>query len=341
MSRADEAEKAAIQMMEQRSRVIDQLSELMARTLENVTRKNDQKDAVISDRGKKMSGQETMNKFAIAEKYKETGKTQPKEFINWLLENLPEKYRQILKGTLRHMLEMFSHYDNAQRASERKMHMPWDKDEKTVEAGHYMMQKQAYFEKEIPGVLNVLGIDKTSYMDQEMIIRAHVLEDYIKAVYEEAYRQSEGDLRRPEYADYLQKMQSTLNSIDFGVADSGFKFTMAGEDIEIVIRPKSEVERLARAAGVKDDFSFLIREEAIKKAGVDYYVIDAGNEVYRDIVVHDMFAREKAKQQPKESPHKETEKDEQGSKKGPAENSQRAAAIMNLDNLFQTNGLSR
>jgi hypothetical protein len=42
-----------------------------------------------------------------------------------------------------------------------------------------------------------------------------------------------------------------------------------------------------------------------------------------------------------ESPHKETEKDEQGSKKGPTENSQRAAAIMNLDNLFQTNGLSR
>ncbi len=364
MARGDEAERAAIQIMDQRSKVIDQLTELMARMLENITQKRELEHAVISDREEKRETN-AMNKFEIAEKYNELGKSQPKEFIKWLLANLSEQYRQILRDTLKQMLEMISHYEHAQRASEKKIHMPWDKAEAMVDIDHYMKQKQAYFESEMPGVLNTLGIKNKTYMAPEMITRAHVLEDYISGIYEESYKKSEKKLRLIDRRDFYEKRKRVLDSIDFGVAGHSFIFNMSGENVEIVIRPSSEVEELARAAGVKDH-PYLLREEAITRNGINYSVIDPTNEVYRDIVVYEMFAKEKQKNQKQavestdsvktanqnpvkedtkleksvnEDRKKETQKENDLTRR--KSNARNTARIMNIDGLFPANGLER
>ena len=236
--------------------------------------------------------------------------------------------------------------------------MPWDKTEKMVEPGHYMKQKQSYFESEMNGVLNSLGMENKAYLDPEMINRAHVLEDYINSLCEETYRESSEQSRSIDSRDYLEKKKRMLDSIDFGVADCGFKFTMSGEDVEIVIRPKEEMIKLSRKAGIEGDLPFLLRKEAINKNGVDYFVINASDEVYRDIMVFDMFSSDwkKAREDEKKSRASEQKQDEKKAvsrtEKRPDENRQmrnqrlagnrqNAARAMNIESLFPENGIGR
>ena len=321
MSRGDEAERAAIQMMGQKSRMIDQISELMAAMLENISQKRDQdlKGGNRFDEG--MKGSDALNRFAIAEKYNEIGKTRPKEFVKWLLNNLSERYRQMLKEQLNHMLEMFSHYDHAQRASDRKIHMPWDKEGQTVEPEHYIKEKESFYKAEMAGVFKSLGMENEGYMDPETITRAHVLEDYISEMFEKTYRESLDEGKAIDRQNFLEAKQRAINSVDFGVADFGFKFNMPGEDVEVVIRQKADVEKLSKGVGLEGEYPFLLREEAVCKGGTEYYVIDASNEVYRDMVVADMFARDREARQ--------------------IENAKRAARALNLDSLCRPDGIER
>ena len=356
MNRGDEAERAAIQAMDQRSRMIDQISELMARVLENISQKKDlekNSNSDIEEAGKNCGA---MNRFTIAEKYNEIGKTKPKEFIKWLLNNLSEHYRKMLKGTLNHMLEMLSHYEHAQRASDWKIRMPWDKEDKTVEPEYYAKQKEAFYKAEMPGVLKSLGIENDAYMDPEVIKRAHVLENYISEQFEKTYKESIAEGKKIDQREYLAKRQRALDSIDFGVAEYGFKFNMSGEDVEVVIRPRDEMEKLSKAAGVEGQHSYLLREEAVTKDGQEYYLIDATDELYRDIVVFDMFSKRPAEGIKTESALEEDSKSQkkanesiaddkqnkyQAENKIRTEGNQKALKAMQLNELYHENGMER
>lgn len=306
MSRGDEAERAAIQIMGQRARTIDQISELMARVLENLSQKNWRSRKASFGMEDSDRGISAMNKFEIAEKYNEIGASKPKEFIKWLLKNLSERYKEMLGDKLSHMLEMFSHYEHAQRASDMKMYMPWEKDGQTVEPEHYAKEKEAFYKAEMPGVFKSLGMEDEKYMDPEMIRRAHILEDYICEMFEESYEAGATKGKRIDRKNFFEVRQRALDSIDFGVADFGFIFSNSGEDIEIVIRPKDEVERLAKAVNYSGEYPFLVREGPVSRGENDYYLIDPTNEIYRDFVVADMFDMGKERNKAKEAAKEQT-----------------------------------
>ncbi len=306
MSRGDEAERAAIQIMGQRARTIDQISELMARVLENLSQKNWRSRKAFFGMEDGDRGISAMNKFEIAEKYNEIGASKPKEFIKWLLKNLSERYKEMLGDKLSHMLEMFSHYEHAQRASDMKMYMPWEKDGQTVEPEHYAKEKEAFYKAEMPGVFKSLGMEDEKYRDPEMIRRAHILEDYICEMFEESYEAGATKGKRIDRKNFFEVRQRALDSIDFGVADFGFIFSNSGEDIEIVIRPKDEVERLAKAVNYSGEYPFIVREGPVSRGENDYYLIDPTNEIYRDFVVADMFDMGKERNKVKEAAKEQT-----------------------------------
>ena len=266
-----------------------------------------------------------MNKFNIGEKYNEIGTDDPKAFVKWLLENLSENYRVMLRQSLKHILEMIAHYDHAQWAAERKIHMPWDKESSMVDADHYMKRKQDYCKSKLSEVFRALGMEDLAYRDPEVIARAHVLEIYIDQIYDEVVERMKIEKDSEDYQKVLKEKAKILDSIDLGKDGYGFKVNLNNEDVEIVIMPRSEMEVLAKLCEIRKPYPFLLQEEDITLNGTGYCIIDASSKEYRECMVYKMLLDKKGVQ--KENPDKTEAKS--------------AARIMNMEQLFPASGQER
>ena len=241
-----------------------------------------------------------MNKFDIGEKYNEIGTDEPKVFIKWLLENLSENYILMLRKSLKHILEMIAHYDNAQWASERKIPMPWDKEGSMVDADYYLKRKQDYCKSKLMEVFRALGMEDLAYRDPEVIARAHVLEMYIDQIYDEAAERMNIAKDSKDYQKIMKEKVKSLDSIDLGTDGYGFNVNLNNEDVEIVIMPRNETEVLANLCEIKKPYPFLLKEESVILGGTEYCIIDASNKEYRECMVYKLL-----------NDRKETKKEEQ------------------------------
>lgn len=221
--------------------------------------------------------------------------------------------------------EMIAHYDHAQWAAERKIHMPWDKEGSMVDADHYMKRKQDYCKSKLSEVFRALGMEDLAYRDPEVIARAHVLEMYIDRIYDEVAEQMHIEKDSEDYKKVLKEKVKSLESIDLGKNGYGFNVSLNNEDVEIVIMPQSEMEILANLCEIKRPYPFLLQEEEITINGKRYYIIDASNKAYRECMVYKMLLDKKGVQ--KENRDKTEAKS--------------MARIMNMEQLHPASGQER
>lgn len=298
-----------------------------------------------------------MNKFNIGEKYNEIGAEEPKEFIKWLLENLTANYKMMLRNSLSHILEMIAHYDHAQQAAEKRIHMPWDKEGSMVDMDYYPKLKKQYCESKLNGVFKALGMEDAGYRDPEIIEKVHVLEKYIDQVYDEVADRMQIKKDSRDYKKVLKEKEKSLDSIDFGKAGYGFNVNLNNEDVEIVIMPQSNLEVLAGICDLKKPYPFLLKDDGITVNGTSYCVIDAENKEYRECMVVEMLTsnetreayinRIKETSQDKngvktESVKSNSEKEKTSEvKQSDAGQAKQAAEIMNMEQLFPASGQER
>ena len=229
----------------------------------------------------------TVNKFTIGEKYNEIGQADPKGFIKWLLTNLPDNLRSVLKGLLEHILDKFHNFDLAQKASGH-FRMPWNKD--TVEPDYYEKQKMNYYNEKLPGIFRAMGMEDDIYRDPEIIEKAHALEEFVKRIYDEAFGQEPAPEDSAEYEDYQKRMHESLCSIDMG-RTGDFIVRIGGLEKTVAVIEVGDYETLLEKAGIEDKNAFLIAEGEVTRGGKCYVAVNADNEAWKELVLNTVLDR--------------------------------------------------
>ncbi len=242
-----------------------------------------------------------VNKFTIGEKYNEIGQADPKGFIKWLLTNLPDNLKSVLKGLLEHILDKFRNFDIAQKASGH-FRMPWNKD--TVEPDYYEKQKISYYNEKLPGIFRAMGMEDDVYRDPEIIEKAHALEEFVKIVYDEAFGQEPAPEDSTEYEDYQKRITESLCSIDMG-RTGDFVVKIGGLEKTVAIIEVGDYEAILEKAGIEDKNAFLIAEGEVTRGGRHYVAVNADNETWKELVLD--AALERAVEEPKIDPQTQEE----------------------------------
>ena len=231
-----------------------------------------------------------MNKFHIAEKYNEMGKTNPLGFVKWLISNMPQRFKVALKGFLEAVIEMLKKYDIAAEALRRKIHFPWDKKEEMVEPDYYEKEKEKIFENDMKTAFRTLGMGDAAYFDQAQIDKALVLEDYFKDVFEHTCKKEGVAEGSPEYLEAKRAFKDIVDSIDIGKTTYSLTCIVAEESKEYAIMTKQDLDGLLKEAGL-EKAPFLATEKEFSKNGEHYVVINAADEKFKELMLDRAFGR--------------------------------------------------
>lgn len=231
-----------------------------------------------------------MNKFHIAEKYNEMGKTNPLGFVKWLITNMPQRFKAALKGFLEAVIEMLKKYDIAAEASKRKIHFPWDKKEEMVEPDYYEKEKEKIFENDMKTAFRTLGMGDAAYFDQAQIDKALVLEDYFKDVFDESCKKEGVAPDSEDYIEAKKAFKDIVDSIDLGKNSYSLTCIVAGQTQEYAVMTKKDLEQIMKDAGI-EKASFLMTDKEFHKNGESFVIINAANEQFKDLMLDRAFGR--------------------------------------------------